>query len=170
MNLGDAFTIVLLLGLFFGFIANPLLKNAIKGWQNFKRILDDNKKFAEKKAEVEKMKTNGDFHEWITIPTLSGEMMVCKKTGWYPTAQGFVPMELINEYLRKVKLEEEYREYRNAKVAELAKELDFSLEKMETVVEKIFSMKKSFYLGRIEKLSEEFKQRADDVRTKQDNQ
>lgn len=167
MNNTGLFTVVLLIGLGLGMIIKYLLKNISIQWKKIQIILENNKDFAKKQAAVDEMKANGEFHEWITVPTLSGEMLVCKKTGWCPNVKGFVALELINSYLEKVKMEQEYKEYRNARVEKLAKELDFDMEKMETIVESIFSIKKDFHVDRIARLADEFTKRAEDVNKQQ---
>ena len=160
-------TVILAIGLAIG-VAVPILIRSIQhNLVKIKAILDNNKLFAKKTAEMEEMKVRGELHEWVKVQTAGGQMLVCKKTGWCPDLQGFVSLELVEEYFTKIKAQEEYKEYRDLRVAELAKELDFDIQKMEDVVERIFSIKKDFHLNKAIKLTNELTQRAEDVR-KQD--
>ena len=110
------------------------------------------------------MKEDGEFHEWVTVQTPTGDMMVCKRTGWCPNFEGFVPTNMINAYLEKVKMEQEYKEFRDARVLELANQLKLSTMEMEEVVEKIFSMKKDFTVSKLIELSADLTERALDVK------
>lgn len=157
------FTTVLILGLLLGLFGLAVLKNLKKTWAEVQAIRENNKKFRAKQEEVKKMKEKGDLHEWITVPSINGEIMVCKKTGWSPTLNGFIPMDLLNDHLFKIQIEKEYKEYRNKRVSKLAAELGFTETKMEDVVEKIFSMKKDFHVERMARLAEEFAKRAENV-------
>jgi hypothetical protein len=156
-------TTILLIGIGLGLAVKFLLNNIAYHWANIKAIWRNNAEFAKKQAEVEKMKANGDFHEWVSIPSVNGTMLVCKKTGYTPSLNGFVPVEMIASYLERVKREEEYKEFRNARVAALAQELNFDLPKMERIVEQIFSMKKDFTVLKLEQLSQDLSKRAQNV-------
>lgn len=167
MSEAGILTTILLFGLVVGLIIHFLLNNIATQWKKIKIILENNKAFAKKQAAVDAMRANGDFHEWITVTDVVGTFLVCKKTGWCPDKKGFIPIELINAYLEKIKMEEEYKEYRNQRVAKLAEELGFDLPKMESVVEKVFSMKKDFHVDRIAKLADDLSKRAENVRKQQ---
>ena len=160
MNDFTQLTTILVLGIFFGAVANFLIKNTPIQLDKIKTIIKNNANFAEKQAAVEKMKADGDFHQWETIPTLQGQAMVCIKTGWSPTLQGFIPMSFINNYLENRKAEAEYKEFRSARVQLLAHQLQLSIPAMEDVVEKVFSMKKDFLLLRVSKLQQELQDKA----------
>lgn len=167
MNEAGILTTIFLFGLIVGLIVSFLINNITVQWKKIKILLEDNKEFAKKQAVVDKMRADGDFHDWIAVTDVVGTFLVCKKTGWCPDKKGFIPLELINSYLEKIKMEEEYKEYRNARVGKLAEELGFDLAKMESVVEKVFSIKKDFHVDRIAKLADDLSKRAEDVRNKQ---
>lgn len=160
-------TSILLFGLLVGIGATFLLNNLSKYYKIAKEVVDNNRQFARKQAAVDEMKSRGEMHEWATVATPNGDIMVCKKTGWSPDLKGFVPVEAVTSYLNKIKVEEEYKEYRNKRVEELAKEIGLSLDKTEEIVEKVFSIKKDFHVDRISKLSNELGKRAEDVRKEQ---
>lgn len=154
----------LLFGLFVGLLSMSLIDNVIYYWTKAKKIMSDNKEFARRTKEIKKMKEDGDFHEWVEIPNSTGTTLVCKKTGWTPSLKGFLSVKEVERYLNKVKLEKEYKEYRDVRVSELAEELGFDLPKMESIVEKIFSIKKDFSVGKIKDLADEMMKRAEDAK------
>ena len=159
---GNLLIMILLLGMVFGSIMEFLLHNIFTQFSKIKMILDNNKEYKIRKEEVRQMKEKGEFHEWVTVLTPSGEMMVCKKTGWCPDFEGFVPINMITAYLEKIKMEKEYKEFRNARVLELANELKLGIIEMEEIVEKVFSIKKDFTVNRLKELSADLKGKASD--------
>jgi phage FluMu protein gp41 len=163
MNEAGILTTILLIGIVLGLVIRFLLGNISYHWAQIKEIMKNNKEFAKKKAEVAKMKANGDFHEWVSIPSTGGTMLVCKKTGYVPSLNGFVPVEMVKSYLNKVKREEEYKAFRDSRVKALADQYRMSLETAEKIVEAIFSIKKDFSVLQLTKLSEDLTQRAQDV-------
>lgn len=164
MNELSMFTVILLLGLAIGMATTALIHGVRYNISKIKIILESNKLFAKKIAEMKEMKARGELHEWTEVQTQNGEMIVCKKTDWCPDVKGFVPLNLIHSYLERIQMEKEYKEYRNLRIAKLAKELDFDLKKMEDVVEKVFSIKKDFHVNKAAKLVDELKQRVEDVK------
>jgi hypothetical protein len=158
---------ILLVGAILGFAIRYLVGNIIHFSKHIKDLMDNNKEFAKKQAMVAKMKADGDFHEWITIPTPGGSMLVCKKTGFCPELNGFVAIEMINSYLNRVKQEEEYKVFRDARVLVLAKELGLDVPRMEEIVEKVFSMKKDFTIHKLAQLQQDLTKRAEDVNNPQ---
>lgn len=98
MNEADLFTVILAIGVGIGLVTKFLLGNIAFYWNKIKKNIDSNKAFAKKQAEVKKMKEDGDFHEWISIPTTTTPMLVCKKTGYCPELGGFVSMDIVNSF------------------------------------------------------------------------
>ncbi len=139
---------------------NWLVGNIIAQVDNIRAIMKNNRLFKAKQAEVAKMKAAGDMHEWINVPSAGGTMLVCKKTGYAPSLDGFIPMQYINNYLENLKAEEEYKVFRAERIHKMALDNDSTVEKIEKIVEQVFSMKKDFALMRIEKLQKELQDRA----------
>jgi hypothetical protein len=163
MNETTILTTILLIGLVIGLASNYLIGNILHFSGKIKAFIDNNKEFAKKQAEVAKMKANGDFHEWVSIPSTGGTMLVCKKTGYVPSLNGFVPVEMVTSYLNKVEREKDYKIYRDLRVMALANQHGMHLESMERLVEDIFSIKKDFSVLQLTKLSEDLTQRAQNV-------
>ena len=155
-----ALTTILLLGLGFGFLATVCIKSATAHIKKIQAILKNDKLFKAKQAEVAQMKASGGYHEWVKIVDAEGELLVCKKTGWCPSLEGFVSVEKVKTYLDKVQAEIEHREYRDARVLALSVKMNLSLADTEKFVEEVFSIKKDFYVNRIEKLRKELLDKA----------
>lgn len=164
MNDAGLLITILLISLTLGFIMRFLVSNIITNVQKLKVILNNNKEFQKRQKEVEEMRAKGEVHDWVTVETADGAMLVCKKTGYVPRLKAFVPLEAINSYLLKLEREEQYKLFRNARVASLAKELGLNETKMEEVVEKIFAMKKDFTLLQLDKLKQEMQEKKENAK------
>lgn len=158
-------TTILLLGIMFGLFGKIAYDNLLIQIARIKEIIANNKAFKAKEDEVANMRANGDFHEWVDVMTPQGKIMLCRKTGWAPSLKGFVPMTLVNAYFENLKAQEEYKEFRDARVQLLAHELKMTVPQMERVVENVFSIKKDFQLQRLDKLSKELKGKAANVKS-----
>lgn len=170
MNSALLMTVILLLGLVIGLASEWLIHNIMIHVTDIKEQLANNRRFKEKQAEVEKMKANGDFHEWVSIPSFDpagGTMLVCKRTGWCPTLKGFISTQHINRYLDNIQAEEEYKSFRAARIQLISAETNLSVSEVERIVESIFTMKKDFYVGRIAKLQKEIEAKAAAVKNEQ---
>ena len=160
-------TTILLVGLLIGMFMNFLIQNIITQVQHLKAIFENNREFKAKEAAVAKMKAGGDMHEWISVPLNGAMTHVCKKTGYVPSINGFLPMQYINQYLENLKAEEEYKVFRADRIYKIAQKYDLDVPKTEEIVEKIFSMKKDFALMRIERLQKEMQDRSAAVKNEQ---
>jgi len=126
-------------------------------------ILDIRKKqknneiYKEKMKEVDDMKARGDHHEWIEIPIDYKNTLVCKKTGYCPHNNGFLPKGYIDNHLEKLKLEKEFNVYKDVKLKELAKEYSLSIEDIEELSTKVYSIKKEFSLSKMNHLIDELR-------------
>ena len=132
-----------------------------KVFRQIKEIRKNNKIVNEKNAAVEKMKADGELHDWINIPTHEGEVHVCKKTGWCPKMNGFIPLDIIKRYEVQRQSEIDYKAYRDAKVEELAIKQGLTIEEMEVLVETIFDMKKQYYVKKAEQALKELEENTD---------
>jgi hypothetical protein len=160
MNDAGLMTVILLVGVLAGAAAQWLIDRVILVLEEVKKGMADNRLFKAKRKIVDEMRANGDFHEWVTIQSTQGELMVCKKTGWCPSLKGFVDTNRIESYLYNLKYEADYKVFRAERVGILAKRLSLTDEEVEKVVEEVFSIKKDFALIRLEDLKNELKQRA----------
>lgn len=137
---------------------------------DFARIKDvraREKAFRKKQKEVEEMKARGDMHEWISMP-ISGvgeEVMVCRKTGYVPSKEGFLPIEIIQHYEKsqavEKKIKEEYDEFKSERVSGISERYEIPMEKMEDLMDEIYSIRKDFH---VQKMEEELKRVQDTVR------
>lgn len=159
---------VLGIGLIIGSIGGVIVKNLLGAYSAFMHILETNKKFEQKQKVVDEMKSKGEFHEWQELPTPEGNLLVCVKTGWCPSANGFIDIERINSYLTSQKIQKEYKAYRDERVRLLAEKYNYPILTMEQLVEDIFSIKKDFHLLKLNELQQEFFTKAEDVETKRD--
>lgn len=109
------------------------------------------KLYRKKKKEREAMLDKGEVHEWVTIPYGMQEVMVCKKTGWCPSLNGFIPMNLVGSQLKLQDIKKGFDEFKNQKLIEWAKEFNVTTERMQEFVESVYNLKKQYYTDYMEK-------------------
>ena len=161
MNDAVLMSVILFVGMLFGLFANSLIQNTMFHIEKIKLMLANDKLFKQKQQEVADMRPKGVFHEWFDMPKGDGNtIIVCKKTGWCPSLKGFVPMSRIEAYLAAVKAEEEYKVFRNGRVAELAIKMNLDNQQVEKFVEDVFSIKKDYTLMKIKELQQELQANA----------
>ena len=102
------------------------------------------KKLREKKKEVEKMKEGGDHHEWIEMPVGYQNRHVCKKTGYCPDLDDFIPMSSVELHLSKLETEKKWKDYKEEKLSKMASEYKIDFCDMEEIAEEIYKMKQMF--------------------------
>jgi hypothetical protein len=159
--------IILFVGLLFGVMFRFLVGQLTTQVKITKKIIETNRKFKEKQAEVTNMKSNGDLHQWVTVPYKGEDVFVCKKTGWCPHLEGFLPVDKIASHLNDLKTEEDYQAYRRNRIDQLSEKMGMSYAGTEKLVEEIFSIKKDFYLGKLEALQKELEDGASRVKSKE---
>lgn len=169
MNNEQVMTILFVIGIGFGLFGRFLLDNIQTYWNKLVKIYKNNKDFKELQDSVDQMREKGEMHDWMEMNLGTTKALVCKKTGWCPSQGGFLPMSIINQYIENLKTEEEYQEFRNARVQLIAHENNLTVPATERVVEQVFAMKKDFFLQRISKLQQEMEQRAAEVLKEQEN-
>ena len=103
------------------------------------------------------------MHQWMTMVIMGQEVMVCEKTGWAPSLNGFLPMHMIEAYKKESNAAKEYEQFRNARIQLIASENQMTIPQVERLVEQVFSIKKDFTLQRIEKLQKEMEDKASAV-------
>ena len=136
------------------FLSIRIFKNILKNYKIIKlkrEIIENGKK------KVAEMKAAGEYHEWIDVFLGDEERNVCKKTGYCPSLDGFIPMQYIEMHLQKLKLEEEYQEFRLGKINEIAEEMNLTNEEVEKFADRIYSIKKDFHILKLTKLAEGLK-------------
>lgn len=133
-----------------------------------KRILKDreaNNKYFEKMKKVEKMKSEGEHHEWVDMginhPTMGFvNTHVCKKTGYAPAIESFIDMNHINKVIKARKEEEEFQAFKKEKLEEY--ELKYGIGNVEEVYEKMISIKKDYHIDKMNKFKQEIKEKFGD--------
>lgn len=152
MNDGSLMTAILVFGLAVGLFANKLGESALEHFERIKKIMKNNRLFKKKQEEVAQMREKGETHEWVNIPGVAGygNLLVCKKTGWSPALQGFVPMDIVRKFVKKIELELEYKEFRDRRIEDLARSWNIPFPDMESLVEKIFAIKKDFHIMKMD--------------------
>lgn len=153
------FTVGIVLGMLVKFFLGGLEKAIL----HVKFIREQNKKFNELQKKVDEMKASGDMHQWMTMVIMGQEVMVCEKTGWAPSLNGFLPMHMIEAYKKESNAAKEYEQFRNARIQLIASENQMTIPQVERLVEQVFSIKKDFTLQRIEKLQKEMEDKASAV-------
>jgi len=123
---------------------------------NFKRLLEqlqNSKEYNKKMKEVDEMKANGDLHEWISLPVrLNGqEAYVCRKTGFCPTIEGFVPMSYIQLWESRQKQLEEWEIFRQRKMEDLVQKHNLPIQKLEELSDDIYAIKRDFKVSEMER-------------------
>lgn len=78
------------------------------------------KEISKKKEELRKKKENGFVHEWIRVPILNKEYHVCKKTGWCPSEELFVPMNYVDFVVKRQELVKNFQDYHDNEVKRIA--------------------------------------------------
>jgi hypothetical protein len=136
---------------------------AYKIYKDISFKLKNNKKFKEKKKAIDEMKANGDFHKWMDLSVGTKIIRVCEKTGYAPEIDGFIDMFLINIQKEKNKMEEEYQEFKTQRTLELAEEYGLTVDKMEELQDKVFSIKKDFTVGRMDKFLAELRAKSEEI-------
>jgi hypothetical protein len=117
----------------------------------YKSVAQKNKKFRELESKRKKMLEEGEMHQWVELPDTDGNLIqVCEKTGWCPSKKGFLPRAAIDA-LKSVKdTEKEYTDYRELKMKQIAESNGMDVEKLESVYAEILSIKKDFYVKRMD--------------------
>lgn len=136
-------------------ISRMCIRAIVKHMDKIQAIRKNNAEFKAKMKIKEDLKANGDHHEWVSIPYGQTEVLVCKKTGWCPTINGFIYMTYINEWLKRKKMDEEYQKFRKNRVELLAEDYEMPYEHMEQLIEKIFAIKQDFHVEKMKKSVEE---------------
>jgi hypothetical protein len=119
--------------------------------------------FRRKMREVDRRKKEEGFiHEWVTIKhPLSGEMLVCKATGFCPKLYGFFEVKWIEEYIRTSEktgsVLKEREAYFDKRLYEIGQEFGLSSTVVEAVADKVLVISKEFTVKKLESLKNELK-------------
>ena len=132
------------------------LKKLLVSISVYRLIRKNDQQFYNMQKEMEKMKENGEIHEWVSINTGMGDIIVCKKTGWCPSINGFIPKEHIESYQKEQenakKVEEEYAVYEKNKLFDLNTKYGVNMvnKDMKSMAEDVYAIKRDFYIAKIE--------------------
>ena len=89
--------------------------------------------YKKKKAMLDEMKNNNEYHEWFQY----GSYAICKKTGYCPTLDAFIDLEVIKEHLERNKKMEEIREefelHKNKRLDEMSLKFNIPRETMSDI-------------------------------------
>jgi len=116
-------------------------------WKNNKQVKAEHKK-------REAMLASGEVHEWIKVVHGTREVLACRKTGWCPDLEVYFTLEYVKEWQDRLVTNEALARYRDRKIESLAEEYNMTVSKFEELMEKIFSIKKDFF---VEKMARENK-------------
>lgn len=128
---------------------------AINEW---KLISKTNSSLEKQKKKRSDMIKSGEKHEWVKVAIGTKELLVCKKTLWCPALNSFINKTYFDQYNQSIKRQKDYKVFRDKRVVELAEEYDMTVEKMEVLVEAIFSIKKDYYVQFIDSMVKEASQ------------
>jgi hypothetical protein len=121
-------------------------------------IKERNTQFKELQAKQKEMLAKGESHKWIEVTgPNSSKITVCEKTGWCPSKKGFLPKASIEALKSADNLENEYFEYREKKIQEIAQIYGLTPSQVEDIYIEIMSTKKDFYVKNMAKVIEAFK-------------
>jgi hypothetical protein len=125
------------------------------------------KTLKEKQDKIDKMKKEGRFHKWTTLPvSIPGEgtqeTQVCEETGYCPSFDGFVDTTQIKRMLSERKTKEEFEEFKRQKIKELSDKYNMTEKTFAEIVEDTFSIKKDFHVEKMEKSIKEMKEQFGD--------
>jgi len=128
---------------------------------------DHGKLLKEHQDKITKMKEEGRMHKWITLPVrIPGQGMqetqVCEETGYCPAVEGFVDTFQMKQMISQKKNEEEFKAFKELRIAELAEEYSMTEEAFGHIVEEIYSMKKDFHVKKMEESIKELKEQFGD--------
>lgn len=107
----------------------------------------NNKSYNNKLRSKKAMLNRGEMHEWIKIYMGTKEIMVCKKTGWCPSLNGFLDINYVNSMGELQLVKAGFEKYKEQRIAEMARDLGISVEEAKNFSEEIFKMKKEYYLN-----------------------
>jgi len=131
--------------------------STIRTLMNILAIKKNNKMVNSKMKQVEEMKANGEFHEWINMTIGLKNVHVCKKTGFCPSMNGFVPMDQVKLHLMKLEEEKEYEVFKGEKLKIIANK--YNIKDIDNLYDEIFSIKKDFCISKMDKFIKEIKER-----------
>jgi len=120
-----------------------------------------NKMYKKMMAEVVEMKKNGDFHDWVTIDVDDGEKArVCRKTGYYPTLDGFFPLSYVERKLREENEKLEYAKFKSDSLSKIASSFGLKMEEIDAITTEIIAIPQKYTVGKLQKLEDELKNTA----------
>lgn len=168
MSVGELTTIAILIAFMAGLATQFVSKQIVFWFRYIKWNIKNNKEFNKKKKEVEDMKANGDMHEWINLPTMQGNKLVCKKTGWCPELEGFIPMHFIQRHLMNVEIqkqtEEKYEKFKESKIKEVSDQYNLDESLIHGIMDKAFEIKKEFHTKLIEEQQADMEKQIEETR------
>lgn len=77
------------------FVLSMLFFSAKESIVAMRRTRLQNKMYLEGEKRVKEMKKNGDIHEWVEINIAGKSLLVCKKTGYVPSQEGFLTPDMV---------------------------------------------------------------------------
>lgn len=160
---GDILSIIFMIGIALGIMSGFFLDRLGMAMAKVKHIINQKKEYRKLQKNVDAMKAKGDVHQWMDMKFNGTIILVCEKTGWAPTLQGFIPMHLIRAYREEQQSIEDFKSFRAARIELIARENQMTVDQTERLVEQVFSIRKDFALQRIDKLQAELAQRAQEV-------
>ena len=140
-----------------------ILNNALNIYYNFKNlfslIMTKRKMFKELKAKKDKLLANGETHKWVevTAPDNKSKIIVCEKTGWVPSKNGFLPLASVEALKSADKMEKDYSDFKEKRMKEIAESNGLSVDQLESIYTDVVSIKKDFTLNNINNFLSELK-------------
>lgn len=123
-----------------------------------------NKAFKQKQQELATFKKNGNFHEWVLIPVNDTETgYVCRKTGYYPTLEGFFPSTYIEKHLKEQVEKIAYAKFKSERMSEIAVAFGLKLDEMDALTQEFIAIPQQYAVGKLQFLQDELKTTANNL-------
>lgn len=139
------------------------LANVLEVFSSFRAlfvsIMTKRKMFKELKARKEKLLADGETHQWVevTTPDNKSKIIVCEKTGWVPSKNGFLPLASVEALKSADKMEKDYSDFKEKRMKEIAENNGLSRDQLESICTDVVSIKKDFTLNNINNFLTELK-------------
>lgn len=168
MSYDELIVFSILIAFAIGFLSMPIVQSLIRLIKDLKKSHINNKLFHQKKQEVQNMKDKGEVHEWINLPTIRGQKLVCKKTGWCPELEGFISKTAIDRHLtntkRQEETEKEYQIFRDNRVTELSIYYNLDEETVSGIMSEAFKARQEFFVDKIKEEQELMEKQIEETR------
>lgn len=118
------------------------IEKLVLGYRRYKYLKESKAKYDRLQKAKDDMIARGETHEWVEFTYMNGQrIMVCKKSGWSPTLNGFLDLKVVGQYLQaenEVKrITKEYEDFLSEKLVSLSKQYDIEVSVLRKILKDI---------------------------------